>query len=345
MSLRQRHRFNAQLSDPDQAPTLVIWVIGESSRPQNWSLFKTWGYPRDTTPRLRARTDILPLPGMRATAPYTSAAVPSMLSLSPITQWQQINATKSVVTAFAEAGYQTAWIENQPCDVGGGIIPLIAVEASQVRYLGRRALDGETVAALGRLLNARKPQDKLFVVIHLMGSHFEYDLRYPPDHARFAPRTSSRKERLVAQYDNSLLYSDFVLDRLIETVRQTQLPGLLVFSSDHGENLLDDDRQLWAHGIGTEYDLRAAALFWFSEALWHTRREAIRNASRHRDDPIDLSYLAHAVLDFTGIRADGLDPQKSLFNREFKLHPYTCMVHGRLVTLPPSARLDATGLD
>ncbi len=129
MQLRQGFKFNASqkkhinyLAPNHQGPSeLYVWVIGESSRPQNWSL---WGYPRETTPYLNKQDGIIGFPKMLATAPLTSYAVPSMLSLRPINLWSKILAEKSIVSIFNEVGFETHWLSIQDVDPWGGAISI-----------------------------------------------------------------------------------------------------------------------------------------------------------------------------------------------------------------------------
>ncbi len=115
--MRSRYRFDALQANPNDGLEVIIWVIGESARPHNWSLF---GYPRDTTPLLRSRDGVVPLPNMLTTAPHTAIAVPTMLSLVPVSDWEGVKAQKSIVTAFSEAGYRTYWLSVQELMVGEG---------------------------------------------------------------------------------------------------------------------------------------------------------------------------------------------------------------------------------
>lgn len=87
-------------------------------------------------------------------------------------------------------------------------------------------------------------------MLHTKGSHFEYARRYPPEFARFGSSGGSRQQNVVDEYDNTVLYTDWLLSELIATLTQRGGASAVFFASDHGENLLDDERQLLGHGIG-----------------------------------------------------------------------------------------------
>ena len=312
MRQRVENSLAARLSRRDDNE-VYVWIIGESSRPQDWSLF---GYPRDTTPRLRTMPNVIALPNMLTTAPQTSIAVPSMLSLQPITDWDAVLAQRSIVSAFNEVGFKTYWLSTQEVDGFSGIVPAVAAEAGYTRFFDR-ALDGALLAEFRRLLDAAAPGQKLLFILHTRGSHFEYAKRYPPEFSRFKTPDGTRREQLVDAYDNSVLYTDWLISKVIATLARRTGPSALIYASDHGENLLDDDAQLLGHLIGNRYDLPTAALIWLSEPLRARFPEMAEMAVAHADAKLSLSNLSQSLLDLAGINALGADRSMSIFEPGF----------------------------
>lgn len=331
---RQTHSFGAT-KPPSAESEIYVWVVGESSRPQNWSLF---GYGRDTTPRLRRTPGIVPFPDMLTTAPHTSVAVPSMLSLRPITDWPSIVAEKSIVQAFNEVGFKTYWLSAQAADSWAGLIPQMAAEAARRRYFDA-GYDGAMLGELRNILANAKTGNKLFIVLHTKGSHFEYGRRYPPEFARFGAGAQTRREQLVDEYDNTILYTDWFLSEVIAAVAQKKARSALFYASDHGENLLDDKRQLLGHALGTRYDLPTAAFIWVSDELAHSRPEQMQALRDHASASLSLSNLPHSMLDLAGIEARELDLRQSVFSARFAPRPRSYIVRGELrsESAPPIA--------
>ena len=322
---RARHSFGATKASSAEGE-VYVWVIGESARPANWSLF---GYARETTPRLGATSGLLAFPDMMTTAPHTSVAVPSMLSLRPITDWSSVQAEQSIVGAFNEAGFKTYWLSMQDADSWSGIIPQVAAEAKRRRY--GRGFDGELLDEFGKILQDAPRGGKLFIVLHTKGSHFNFARRYPPEFARFSTPGGTQRDKMIDTYDNSILYTDWLLAELINMLAHRNTQATLLYASDHGENLLDDDRKLFGHALGTQYDLPAAAFMWFSDGTRRSHPEQIRNAEQHAAAPLSLSNLPHSLLELAGIQAKGLDPKMSLFSPRFELHPRSYIVRGELL--------------
>jgi heptose-I-phosphate ethanolaminephosphotransferase len=304
---------------------VYVLIIGESSRPEDWSLF---GDARDTTPLLRRTPGVVPLPHMLTTAPHTAVAVPSMLSLQPITSWSSVLAEKSIVGAFNEVGFKTYWLSAQAADTWAGLIPQIAAEALRRRYFDS-GHDGAMLEELHAIL-ATRPAPRQFIVLHTKGSHFDYARRYPPEFDRFATKAATRRQKLVDEYDNSIAYTDWFVHEVILEVERRHARSVVFFASDHGENLLDDERQLLGHALGTRYDLATAALVWTSEEMQRARPGQERALLANATAALSLSNVSHSLLDAAGIDARGFDRRKSIFSDQFRVVPRFYMVRGEL---------------
>jgi heptose-I-phosphate ethanolaminephosphotransferase len=262
-----------------------------------------------------------------------------MLSLRPITDWESILAERSIVSAFSEGGFVTYWISCQEADSWAGINPVVAEEAAHIRYLVR-TYDGSMLPELRAVLDAAPPGEKLFFVLHSMGSHFTYSRRYPPEFARFRTIGNSRRGLLVDDYDNSVLYTDWFVSEIIATLDQHHRAAALFYISDHGENLLDDDAELLGHGIGNRYDLATAALIWLSPVLRARVPDMVRNASANSGARLSLANVSHSLLDLAGIDTPRLDRSMSIFSPAFVTRPRWYIVRGKL--LNESAMSNAT---
>jgi heptose-I-phosphate ethanolaminephosphotransferase len=299
------------LSDQSTIET-IVFVIGESSRPHNWSLY---GYDKDTTPNLGKQAGIFKFNKICTTAPYTSFAVPSMLSLEPISDWDSIASTKSLVSIYRAAGYMTYWLSVQEVDSFGGIIPQIAAEAQYRQYF-ERSYDGALMSEYEKILNKNETEKKA-IFIHVKGSHFEYSRRYPESFDQFKPATSSFKDKITAEYDNSILYTDWLLSTIIDQLKSSKKPSVLFYSSDHGENMMDDSRGLLGHGIGNKYDLPVSAFIWASESVSHQQSLKFLKLKERESQKISISSLPHTLLNITGVFTDKYKSSNDLSSDEF----------------------------
>ena len=323
--IRERQHFGVKGIN-DNEGEIFVWVVGESSRALNWSLL---GYSRNTTPYLRRTPGIIPLPNMLSTAPNTDVAVPSMLSPWPITDWHAVLSHRSVVSAFDEAGFTTHWLSTQRVDGWSGAIPWISAEAKHVRYFDQ-AFDGVMLDDLEEILAAAKRGEKILIVLHMNGSHFAYTRRYPANFSRFHHEHEDYRQQVIDEYDNTVLYTDWLLHEVIAKLANTRRAAALIYASDHGENLMDDSASLLGHGIGTSYDLHPASFIWFSKELRAKKPQAWRIALANSDAKLSLSNLSHSVLDLAGIRIPQLDPTASIFSTSFAARDRWYIARGTL---------------
>lgn len=313
-------KINAISMDEQSGIEVVVFVIGESSRPQNWSLF---GYRESTTPELDKKDGIYKFDNMCTTAPLTAIAVPSMLSFESINNWESIVSNKSLVSVLRAAGYETYWLSTQEVDGFGGIIPHIAMEAEYQKYFSR-SYDGALLPEFNKiLLHGNKKQA---VFIHTKGSHFDYARRYPEDFNIFKTISNNRANRLVAEYNNSILYTDWLLGQFINQLQMMKKTSILIYSSDHGENLMDDDRKLLGHGFGNEYDLSTSAFIWVSSGFDEKKSMKTSKLKKYENTQVSISSLPHTLVDILGVNygeykstnslvSDDLLPSKCLYKK------------------------------
>lgn len=102
----------------------------------------------------------------------------------------------------------------------------------------------------------QQSDSNLLIVLHTYGSHYDYRKRYPQEFARYTPDLISainknNRSIMVNAYDNSVYYTDYVLDEIIKVLEGTQACTALFYSSDHGEDMMDDSRVRFLHASPT----------------------------------------------------------------------------------------------
>lgn len=308
------------------ASELVVLVIGESARPDRWHVN---GYPRQTTPAIEAIPEAVSLSNVLSPWPATRNAVPTLLTgvlddngLPPI-------AVPSVIDVFQAAGWETHWLSNQsPLGMHDSTIVLHAGRAQQRKFLNGgdytqpSDFDEVLIPALERALQ-EAPEKKKLVILHLLGSHTAYEHRYPPSFAQFE-RIPSAYEKIGGfreihdQYDNSILYTDYVLGQFIARIRATGKAAALIYASDHGQNLPDTECQKIGHGHPTEDTFRTAALAWISPELEDKRPGTTQRLRERATAPFHLTEIFATLLDLGGIDYDKLDRQRSWSNEHWQ---------------------------
>lgn len=306
-------RANLQAPEPaysmmghKSAAEVVVLVIGESSTRNAWH----WFNPQvpATTPQLEARVaqgeHLFGFARTLAQSTATRQAVPSILTAQPLI-WPagtpNPQATHSIVSVAANAGYATAWLSNQAAaGRHDGIIASYAEEAATTAFLNpssfyaQGSYDEVLLPALQRHIDTHK---QVFVVLHTMGSHFNYQHRYPAGFGLY-PNTSDEREA----YFNSVIYTDYMLNQVIETLAKDGRKAVLVYASDHGESIPGGACDAGVANRNTRDAYEVPALVWLSDAYAKAYPEIVRQLSTNTDNSYSVAAVAQTLLDL--MRAD-----------------------------------------
>lgn len=297
-------------------PILVVLVIGESLRTDHLGLN---GYPRNTTPSLSALgAELLSFRDVVSTSNCTSLAVPSMVTTAVGGK------QASLVQTFKEAGFRTAWISNHEDRALSGMADVVEYADNSQDYHMRR--DEQLLPLATSFSQQAGPRQ--FIVLHMMGSHIDYDERYGPDARVFRPTLSDLgidfprpkdKAAAVNSYDNTVLETDRLLARIIGILRKEARPAVMLFASDHGENLFDDQRGLFMHTQSppTTYDLRVPALAWMNQAYRQRFPERAAALRDNRGSPISHTHMFPTLLELGSVAWQGADPRNSFAGPRF----------------------------
>ncbi|HEU4843117.1 MAG TPA: phosphoethanolamine transferase [Burkholderiaceae bacterium] len=326
-------RFQAHQATPDQAPEIVVLVIGESSRYDRWSLN---GYPRDTNPRLKQESNLVTLPDVITAVSATRLSVPVIISRKPAMQSLKDGfSEKSFLTAYKEAGFKTWWLSNQ-VSFGQFDTPVsvFAKEADVIEFLNlggftnRSNFDAVLLEPLQRAI--ADPAPKKLIVLHSLGNHWNYSQRYPKAFDQWQPSlfgvdkpvyTDTKiKPQLNNSYDNSILYTDWFLAQAIDTLKQTGQLGALVYVADHGQTLYDGSCNLAFHGHNTQFEFHIPAFVWYSDQYRERYPEKVRQLLRHRKARLATENMFHTLLDLGDIDYPGERLEWSFVNARFKQH-------------------------
>ncbi len=262
---------------------LRVMVVGESLRADHLSLN---GYTRLTTPLLQQYlqngSNLVSFDRFFACDTATATSVPCMFSLLDQAHFDRRRGDRmeNLLDIAKRAGVEVLWIDNNSSSKGvarrapawnfttPALNPLCDLECR----------DEGMLLGLQRFLAAYEADPArygkpLLLVLHQKGSHGPaYYRRYPPAFERFTPachssqlRQCSRQE-IINAYDNSVLYTDYVLAKLIALLesRRDRYDPAMFYVSDHGESL--GENGVYLHGMpvfmAPDAQVRVAAMLW-----------------------------------------------------------------------------------
>ena len=326
--------FGARQAMPDAEPEVVIMVIGESSRYDRWRLN---GYQRDTNPLLGKETNLVMLADVITSVSATRLSVPVMISRKPaIKSLKDGFAEKSFLTAYKEAGFKTYWLSNQ-VSFGQFDTPVsvFAKEADVIQFLNLGGFTNNSnfdQILFGPVKRAlADPAKKKLIVLHTLGSHWNYSHRYPKQFDRWQPSlfgvdkpvyTNTRiKPQLNNSYDSSILYTDWFLANVIGMLKQAPQRSALLYMSDHGQSLYDDKCDLAFHGHNTQFEFHVPAFVWYSDIYLAQRPGKVAQLHKNSKARLSTENVFHTLLDLADIRYPDERLEWSFMSAQFKLHP------------------------
>lgn len=236
-AMRQQHlKSLTNLQIMKNAGGIHLLIIGESATRDH---MHAYGYSRKTTPFL----------DMLSNNPYAiffsnaysnhTHTVPSLTyALTEKNQYNNIplGDALSIVEVAKAAGYNIYWISNQQ-KYGAFDTPIAEIasiadhEIWLNKNVGAQVATGQYDANIAQTLASLSPNSNSLIIIHLIGSHFGYSDRYPKSFDYFSGETRS-----IDTYDNSILYTDSVLQQIFKIASTYPSLSSIVYLSDHGED-------------------------------------------------------------------------------------------------------------
>ena len=294
---------DGQITDHEKA--VVVLVIGESARKANFQLY---GYQRDTNPLL-SKQEGLKVYQANACATYTTAGTKAILE--PIDSGDLYELLPNY--AF-RTGVDVSWrtynwgeppihIDEYLTDVDlGKMYPDVNRDYDGILFAGLRE----------RILSSKK--DKVLIILHTSTSHGpKYADKCPEEFYVYQP-----VDNLVNAYDNTIRYTDFLLDGLINTLRGlTDWHTAMIFISDHGESL--GENNMFMHGLpmklAPKEQYEIPFLVWTSDNFRRYKPTAQSQEAPAGELPavLEQHYIFHSVLDLLSIQSPAYNEKFDIF--------------------------------
>jgi heptose-I-phosphate ethanolaminephosphotransferase len=313
------------LNDKTERQTLVL-VIGESTNRQRMGIY---GYTRDTTPKLaQMGNDLLIYRDVSAGIPYTIESLSTALTFAGMDGINKAFNELNLISLMQSAGFKVTWITNQQTLTRRNtLLTAFAQLADKAVFLNNN-----------RRQSARQPDDMVFepfrealkdtapkklVIVHLLGTHFRYDMRYPENFGPFdgkAPPSSlaetDAERELYNNYDNAVRYNDYVVSQLIEDYRRTDPYGFLLYFSDHGEEVFDVQKFSGRNSASPSTNMYSVPFLLWPSPRWAAHRDmtALRLAEQR---PWSLTRMMNGWCDLASISYSQCNPEYSVFNAKF----------------------------
>lgn len=311
------------LEHQDRKPSLYVLVIGESASSR---YLQSYGYSQPTDPltskllqetalkesELNSPKSLSTVNFLHAYSSYPQTIESLSLSLSGASQYNQkvLNEMLTIIDVAKKAGFETFWIGNKQSESIGFTPPVtrIAQTADHSLFIPdvyipkyqKYPFDGEIMNNLPEPDQNRNT----LVIINIKGSHTKYFERYPEKFDVF----HDDPDPVINEYKNSLLYSDFVLDQLLNHFKSLPNFRAFVYFSDHGAEpaFRGDD-----HNVSKFTFTMVAIPFWaaLSDSYITENRGVAEALLKNSEKCFTNDLIYDFMLGLMGIRVEGANDE------------------------------------
>ncbi|MBP9791821.1 MAG: phosphoethanolamine--lipid A transferase [Rickettsiales bacterium] len=271
------HTIGEDAKNNSQDKMLVVLIIGEAARKHNFSLY---GYTRETNPHLKKIKNLVVFNNTTSCGTSTAVSLPCIFSY--LDREHFIKNSKQyefLPSLLSKQNIDVTWIEN---NFGGCKKTCNNVKTINTQHLNIKefcdtgeCVDGILVDQFEKQIKI-SPTQNTVIVLHQNGSHGpKYNKRYPKEFEKFKPVCTTTnlskcsKEELINAYDNTILYTDYTIYKVITKLNSMPIPSLVMYISDHGESL--GEYNIYLHGfpymIAPKEQKEIPFLMWLSPSL------------------------------------------------------------------------------
>ncbi len=293
----------------------IVFILGESVRADHLQLN---GYSRNTNPFLSKRKNLISFSNTYTPNTCTALSVPQILTDASLFD-DYSNPKYSLIEILNHANIATNWIGNQTPENSYEIFikqsifhTIIDPRHNELSF--QKDYDDQLLPLFKTVFNPSKNQ---FTTLHMMGSHWWYETRYPESFRKFIPVIKSKhipsnsKQEMINSYDNTLLYLDYFINETIKQVEKKNSNTLLIYLSDHGESL--GENGLWLHAQSGKELMNPALLFWYSDQFNKMYPDVVYKLKANQNKTIDLDFFYHTILDLYKIEGIAYKKNKLIY--------------------------------
>lgn len=315
------------------AVTNLCMIIGESASRQN---LEVYGYPLPTSPNAMAMRDSLFIfEDALASSTSTALNMERILSFMPDSDfsgnWYDYPMLIDLMNA---AGYGTYWLSNQEkSGIWSNSSAAMVAHADEIKYVGNLSSEDHLLQRFDEVLLPYVTEafdndaPSKFIGVHLKGSNTRYYNRYPEKFNRFSatdvlrtiprPWLDGTKAQTVAEYDNSILYTDYVVDKIIDKARRSDKPSLVLYFSDHGENVYFNRDFCGRDSLFVE-----VPFYIYANNAFHTAfPDKIKKLEDARNRHFSTANIIHTIMSLTSTMNPYYDKNLDVLSDSFVTRP------------------------
>ncbi|WP_139454071.1 phosphoethanolamine transferase [Campylobacter armoricus] len=301
---------DAKLKDTNTSK-LMILVVGETARASNYSL---GGYSiNNTNFYTKNIPNLVYFNEVNSCGTATAISLPCMFSRYKRESFNNNLFEENVLDILQKVGVETIWFGNNSGGCKGNCDrikhKLIAKDYDEsLLTLVKQELEN---------INSNK-----IIIVHLQGSHGPtYYKRYPDEFKKFTPTCDTNElntcsqEQIINTYDNTLLYTDFIIKNLIDLLKENpNQEASLLYLSDHGESL--GENGLYLHGM--PYLIAPKDQKHIPMIFWSKDDKLSQDLQSKKDYKLSQDNLFSSLLGYFGVNSKEYEASYDIFSKNLK---------------------------
>jgi arylsulfatase len=296
-----------------EQPANIVLIIGESHNRSHSSLY---GYDKNTNPILEEKFrqgNLFLFSNVISAATTTIPSFKYMMSTFSHNAQGAWYKHQTLPQIANNSGYKTYWYSNQSkLGFWNNVIAKYANLFNAAYFcqdLHKNKQQNTYDEELFNLLEkyAIPETQNNLIVFHLMGSHPAFESRVPKAYHQFKYSDyidrDSISRPLLAGYDNTLLYNDFIVNRIIEYFQDKET--LIIYLSDHGLDVCQSDASYAGHAKNNYESIKCAVEipFWMyvSPSLKSRANTLVERIKSSTEKPFMTDDLIYVIMDLMGV--------------------------------------------
>ncbi|OCX42971.1 lipid A/FlgG phosphoethanolamine transferase EptC [Campylobacter ornithocola] len=304
---------DANLKDTNISKIMIL-VVGETARASNYSLgdYKT----NDTNFYTKNEPNLVYFNDVSSCGTATAKSLPCMFSRHKRASFENGIYEENVLDILQKVGVQSVWFGNNSGGCKGN--------CDRIKHkLISKDYDESLLELVKQEL--KNTNSNKIIIVHLQGSHGPtYYKRYPSEFKKFIPTCDTNElntctyEQIINTYDNTLLYTDFIIKNLIDLLKENpNQEASLLYLSDHGESL--GENGIYLHGmpylIAPKDQKHIPMIFWSKDS------KLSQDLQGKKDYKLSQDNLFSSLLGYFGVNSKEYEENYDLFSKNLKENP------------------------
>lgn len=326
--MKQKGNTRPKLLKNNSTIPYVVYILGESTTRNHMGIY---GYHLQTTPYLSSLEktgDLVKFTDVISPNGHTIKVLEKLFTFyrqGAKGKWYEYTDLFSILN---QAGYYTSWLSNQESSgIYGNHGRFYAERCKSNSFVCVRdskndfttPCDEHLLPLLDQTLKQTKP--KSFIVLHLMGTHMEYENRYPKTFKAFSTNVEQGENNKIketkAAYDTAVRYNDSIVNAIINRFKDKN--ALIIYTSDHGEDVMEINKRIAGHDdLDTNNQKVEIPMLVYMSKTFQKNYPYITNRIRlSAHHPFMTDDMIHSILDLMEIQTKEYRPSLSIFNKQF----------------------------